>query len=74
MTPSDEQLAAEPWSLAPTDLADVPGLVGDLVRYITETARYPDRLMALAAALSIVGKLLDRKVIGRLAQGRCCGC
>jgi hypothetical protein len=69
MTPSDEQLAAEPWSLAPTDLADVPGLVGDLVRYITETARYPDRLMALAAALSIVGKLLDRKVIGPTSSG-----
>src|SRR5262249_34527251 len=34
------------------------------VQYIMDTARLPDRGMALAAALSACGKAIDRKVLG----------
>ena len=45
------------------DTADVelpPGLVGDLAQWIADTARRPNRLLALGAALTIVGTLAGR--------------
>ena len=40
------------------------GLLGHVVQYIVDTAQLPDRWMALAGALSVCAKALDRKVIG----------
>jgi hypothetical protein len=51
------------------DLTQVPGLVGDLVDWMERTAHAPNRLMALAASLSTVGKLCDQKVVGPTGSG-----
>ena len=40
------------------------GLVGHVVQYMLDTNALPDRWMALAGALSVCGKALDRKVLG----------
>jgi hypothetical protein len=45
-------------------LTYVPGLLGELIEWNVRTARYPSRVMALAAAVAVVGKLLDRKIAG----------
>jgi hypothetical protein len=50
-------------------LTYVPGLVGELVEWNVQTARFPSRVMALAGALAVVGKLLDRKVAGPTMSG-----
>jgi hypothetical protein len=59
----------EAWPRDPKDLAHVPGAVGEVILHILETARHPDRFMALAAALSAVGKILDRRIIGPTGAG-----
>lgn len=46
-----------------TNTADIdlpPGLVGDLAHWIADTARRPNRLLSLGAALTIVGTLAGR--------------
>ena len=50
-------------------LTYVPGLLGELINWNLRTARYPSRVMALAAAIAVVGKLLDRKVAGPTNSG-----
>jgi hypothetical protein len=40
------------------------GLVGHVVQYMIDTNGLPDRWMALAGALCVCGKALDRKVLG----------
>jgi hypothetical protein len=40
------------------------GLLGHTVQYMVDTAGLPDRWMALAGSLSVLGKALDRKVMG----------
>jgi hypothetical protein len=40
------------------------GLVGHVVQYMIDTNALPDRWMALAGALCVCGKALDRKVLG----------
>jgi hypothetical protein len=40
------------------------GLVGHVMEYMLDTNALPDRWMALAGALSVCGKCLDRKVLG----------
>jgi len=36
-----------------------PGLVGDIVDFITDTARRPNRVLALGAAVTVVGTLIS---------------
>jgi Bifunctional DNA primase/polymerase, N-terminal/Protein of unknown function (DUF3987) len=62
---------AEPKQEAPAPASDdlerfthVPGLVGDIVDWITATARRPNRVLALGAAVTIVGTLIGRRVAG----------
>src|SRR5262249_19895070 len=50
-------------------LTYVPGLVGELVEWNVRTARFPSRVMALASALAVVGKLLDRNAAGPTRSG-----
>jgi hypothetical protein len=50
-------------------LTYVPGLLGELIEWNVQTARYPSRVMALAAAIAVAGKLLDRKVAGPTRSG-----
>jgi Bifunctional DNA primase/polymerase, N-terminal len=42
----------------------VPGVVGDIVDWIVATARRPNRVLALGAAITIVGTLIGRRVAG----------
>jgi hypothetical protein len=42
----------------------VPGAVGDIVDWIITTARRPNRVLALGAAITIVGTLIGRRVAG----------
>jgi hypothetical protein len=43
---------------------DVPGVVGDIVSWVTATARRPNRVLALATAVTVVGTLIGRRVAG----------
>jgi hypothetical protein len=45
------------------------GLLGHVTQYIFDTALVPNRVMALAGALAICAKALDRKVISPLQAG-----
>jgi hypothetical protein len=42
----------------------VPGVVGDIIDWITATARRPNRVLALGAAVAVVGTLIGRRVAG----------
>jgi hypothetical protein len=42
----------------------VPGVVGDIVDWIAGTARRPNRVLALGAAVTVVGTLIGRRVAG----------
>ena len=42
----------------------VPGLVGKLVDWITATSRRPNRVLALGAAVTVVGTLIGRRAAG----------
>ncbi|MBS1181951.1 MAG: hypothetical protein H6Q99_1831 [Proteobacteria bacterium] len=44
----------------PAALTHVPGLVGDITNWITATARRPNRVLALGAALTLVGTAMGR--------------
>lgn len=44
----------------PDALTHVPGLVGDIVDWISATARRPNRVLALGAALTLVGTAMGR--------------
>src|SRR5262249_27303408 len=41
---------------------DVPGVVGEVIEWILATARRPNRVLALAAAIPLVGTLIGRRV------------
>jgi bifunctional DNA primase/polymerase-like protein/uncharacterized protein DUF3987 len=43
---------------------DVPGVVGEVIEWIVATARRPNRVLALAAAIPLVGTLIGRRVAG----------
>ena len=45
-------------------LTYVPGLVGDMTEWIVSGAVRPNRMMALGVALSVVGTLIGRRVMG----------
>src|SRR5262249_59193820 len=43
---------------------DVPGVVGEVTEWIVATARRPNRVLAMAAAIPLVGTLIGRRVAG----------
>jgi hypothetical protein len=49
-------------ALAP--FTNPPGLVGDIIDWITATSRRPNRVLALGAAITVVGTLVGRRVAG----------
>jgi len=51
------------------DLTVVPGVVGELIEWIVSSARRPNRLLALGAALTIVGTLIGRRIAGPTRSG-----
>jgi hypothetical protein len=65
----ESSIAAEAKTEAPTDelepyARDVPGVVGEVTEWILATARRPNRVLALAAAIPLVGTLIGRRVAG----------
>jgi hypothetical protein len=42
----------------------VPGVVGEIVNWITATAQQPNRILALGAAVTVIGTLIGRRVAG----------
>src|SRR5215510_4421584 len=74
MGPPADEAAAQPAegaaarSNAPIDelarFTTVPGLVGEIVDWITATSRRPNRVLALGAAVTVVGTLIGRRVAG----------
>jgi hypothetical protein len=76
---TDEQKPAEPTheqANVPSETTDpraseslepltrVPGLLGDIVDWIVDTARRPSRVLALGAAISVIGTLIGRRAAG----------
>jgi Bifunctional DNA primase/polymerase, N-terminal/Protein of unknown function (DUF3987) len=43
---------------------NVPGVVGNIIEYVTATARRPNAVLALATAVTVVGTLIGRRVAG----------
>jgi hypothetical protein len=41
-----------------------PGLVGDIIDWVTATSRRPNRVLALGTAITVVGTLIGRRVTG----------
>jgi hypothetical protein len=69
--PSTPAAEAEPTAREPKPGQDplephthVPGAVGNIIDWITSTARRPNRVLALGAAITIVGTLIGRRVAG----------
>jgi hypothetical protein len=48
--------------LFPRALLQVPGLIGDVVKYNLETAIFPQPVLALAAALALMATITGRKI------------
>ncbi len=53
----------------PAHLLDVPGAVGHITRWITKTALFPQPMLALGAALAVVGTAAGRKYAGPTGSG-----
>jgi len=68
--PELKEVKPEPKQTAPAADAleqythNVPGIVGDTIEWIVGTARRPNRVLALGAAITIVGTLIGRRVAG----------
>ena len=48
----------------------VPGLLGEIIDWITATSRRPNRVLALGAAVTVVGTLIGRRAAGPPAAPR----
>ncbi|QDU39692.1 hypothetical protein Mal4_40380 [Maioricimonas rarisocia] len=46
----------------PDELLDIPGFVGDVMRFTLDTAPYPNRPLAFVGAIALLGTLTGRKV------------
>ena len=53
----------------PRELANPPGLVGELADWICDTSRRPQRSLAIGAALTILGTLSGRHIAGPTGSG-----
>jgi hypothetical protein len=59
--PDEEPEAIAPQRERLAELTECPGLVGDIIDWITDTARRPNRVLALGAAVTIIGTLIGRR-------------
>jgi hypothetical protein len=61
---AEPQVTEPPASDPLLPLTYVPGVLGDIVEHIVATARRPNRVLALSAAVTVVGTLIGRRVAG----------
>jgi len=65
---SSKKQAAKPFVKTPAvyefpkHLLNVPGMVGDMSRYMSATARFPQPVLELGASLAFCGALMGRKI------------
>jgi hypothetical protein len=59
-----DEIEVPPTANALERLTYVPGAVGDIARFVVGAAIRPNRMMALAVGLGVVGTLIGRKIIG----------
>jgi hypothetical protein len=59
-----EPVAKEPDEPLLPYASNVPGLVGEIIDYVTATARRPNAVLALGTAVSVIGTLIGRRVAG----------
>src|SRR5262245_25214006 len=74
LRPSNNEAAAEPIGRAAakpkapigelTRFTTVPGVVGEIIDWIVATSRRPNRVLALGAAITVVGTLIGRRAAG----------
>ena len=64
--PAREPRRVDPEAALPSELLQVPGLIGDVMRYNLATAHYPLPELALASALALMSTLTAGKVIDRV--------
>lgn len=62
----DVALKREPPS---NDLTRPPGLLGEMTDWIAATARRPNRMLALGAAITVLGTLVGRRLAGPTRSG-----
>lgn len=53
----------------PKALANPPGLIGEIADWICDTARRPQRSLAIGAAFTILGTLVGRQIAGPTGSG-----
>lgn len=53
----------------PPELANPPGLLGELTDWICDTARRPQRALSIGAALTVIGTLAGRHIAGPTGSG-----
>ena len=53
----------------PDELTRLPGLLGDVIDYINDTARQPNRVLAMGAAVTVLGTLVGRRLAGPTLSG-----
>jgi hypothetical protein len=51
------------------DLTDVPGVLGECISWMVESARRPNRMLALGASLTTGGTLIGRRIAGPTRSG-----
>lgn len=62
--PDPVSAGPEPSDELPEHLTRVPGLVGDIMAWIVDGARRPNRTLALGAAVTLVGTLIGQAIAG----------
>ena len=48
---------------------NVPGVLGDVIEWIMDSGRQPNRVLGMAGAISVIGTLIGRRVAGPTRSG-----
>ena len=65
-SPAREPRRVDPEAALPAELLEVPGLIGDIMRYNLATAHFPLPELALAGALALMSTITAGKVVDKL--------
>ncbi len=62
--PSDPKKREREYAKEIERLTHCPGLVGAIINWIVDTARRPSRVLALGAAVTLIGTMVGRRIAG----------